>query len=56
MESIVSKCIEQLLDLIVIDHVENVGIEERSRSNRQGETSIAKDSYEVVNNFFTFNF
>ena len=26
MESIVSKCIEQLLDLM--DHVENVGIEE----------------------------
>jgi hypothetical protein len=56
MESIVSKCIEQLLDLIVIDHVENVGIEERSRSNRQGETSIAKDSYEVVNNFLLLIF
>jgi hypothetical protein len=54
MESIVSKCIEQLLDLI--DHVENVGIEERSRRGRQRETSIAKGSHKVVNNLFTFNF
>ena len=76
MESIVSKCIEQLLDLIdhvenvgieewsrgfeqlldLIDHVKNIEIEERSRRGKQRETSIAKDSYEVVNNFFTFNF
>ena len=54
MESIVSKCIEQRLDLM--DHVANVGIEERSRSDRQRETSVAKGSHEVVKNFFTFNF
>jgi hypothetical protein len=56
--SLVSKYIEQLLD--VMDHVENVGIEETVeiiskfntvKSGRQEETSVAKDSHEVVNNF-----
>ena len=76
MQSIVSKCIEQLLDLIdhvenvgieewwrgfeqlldLIDYVKNVWIEERLRRGSQRETSIAKSSYEVINNFFTFNF
>ena len=42
MESIVSKCIEQLLDLI--DHVENVGIEEIVEIIRE----LAKHDEEVV--------
>ena len=54
MENIVSKCIEQFLDLM--DHVENVGIEERWRSGRQEKTLVAKTSHEIVNNFLIFNF
>jgi hypothetical protein len=42
MESIVSKCIEQLLDLM--DHVENVGIEEIVEIIRE----FAKHDEEVV--------
>ena len=54
MKNIVSKCIEQFLDLM--DHVENVGIEEWWRSGRQEEPLVAKGSHEVVNNFLIFNF
>ena len=54
MKNIVSKCIEQFLDLM--DHVENVGIEEWWISGRQGETSVVKSSHEVINNFLIFNF
>ncbi len=43
MENIVSKCIEQFLDLM--DHVENVGIEEIVEIIRE----FAKHSEEVVN-------
>jgi tetrahydromethanopterin S-methyltransferase subunit A len=43
MENIVSKCIEQFLDLM--DHVENVGIEEIVEIIRE----FAKHGEEVVN-------
>ena len=44
MESIVSKCIEQLLNLM--DHVENVGIEEIVERIRE----FAKHSEKMVDN------
>jgi uncharacterized protein YeeX (DUF496 family) len=55
MESIVSKCIEQLLDLM--DYVENVGIEEIAEIISELRRNFScEGSHEVVNNFLLFNF
>ena len=55
MESIVSKCIEQLLDLM--DYVENVGIEKIVEIISELRRNFScEGSHEVVNNFLLFNF